>query len=244
MSLSSSLSSSRDPILMLSSPSNSNCWPLSWKSNKSKGAADYHQSPSTKRPFITTATGTTPWQQKCKTIANNKCNSNYDTSWSPNKLPIDVRDELDAYVLTADVPGVDKKHIIVEVGPSKGDWRCGGYITITVKRKSYKKEKEEEGEENGDDVDKMELESRYIRRERWSGRLCRKVELPEGVQKEDVSARLKGGVLVVVMEKKEEAKVKRVDVKEKKDGGREEGKKGWEGGEGPPLQWTASLDDV
>jgi HSP20 family molecular chaperone IbpA len=147
---------------------------------------------------------------------------------------------LDAYILTADVPGVDKKHIIVEVGPSKGDWKCG-YIIITVKRKSHKKEKEEDEKGNGDDNKKMELESRYIRRERWSGRLCRKVALPEGVDKEEISARLKGGVLTVVMEKKEEAKAKRVDVKEEKDGGREEREKGGEGGEGPPLQWT--LDD-
>ncbi len=98
--------------------------------------------------------------------------------------PVDVYEEGEALVLKAELPGLKKEEINVEI--------AGHVVTI-----SGKKEKEER-------VEKKD----YHRYERASGSFSRSVTLPAEVQLDKVTAQLKDGVLEVRAPKTEAAKAK------------------------------------
>ena len=103
---------------------------------------------------------------------------------------VDVIEKDDEFVIRADIPGVDKKDIKVDV---KGD-----ILDITAERKDEKEEKE-----NG-----------YIRKERYYSKFHRSINLPTEVFPEKTEATFKDGVLELKMPKVEEVgKVKRIEVK-------------------------------
>jgi HSP20 family protein len=102
---------------------------------------------------------------------------------------VDVYEEKDEVVVKAELPGLDKKDIEVNISDSK--------LTL----KGEKKKEEEVKEEN------------YYRRERSYGAFLRSVELPTGVQADKVKASFKNGVLEVRVPKTEEAKTKTIKVK-------------------------------
>jgi HSP20 family protein len=102
---------------------------------------------------------------------------------------VDVYEEKDEVVVKAELPGLDKKDIEVNISDSE--------LTL----KGQKKKEEEIEKEN------------YYRRERSYGAFLRSVELPTDVQADKVKASFKNGILEVRVPKTEEAKTKTIKVK-------------------------------
>ena len=87
-------------------------------------------------------------------------------------MKVDVKDEGDRYTLEADMPGVSKDDLKVEV--------ANGTLTICA---DYDEKKEEKGEDD-----------KYVYRERRCGSICRSFNV-EGIREEDITAEFKDGVL-------------------------------------------------
>ena len=104
---------------------------------------------------------------------------------------MDVAETDDAVIVKAEVPGVDPKDIEVTL--------TGGVLTI-------KGEKREEKEEKG---------KRTHRIERAYGAFSRSIDLPEGVDPDNITAECKDGVLTVTLPKKPEAKARQIKVEVK-----------------------------
>ncbi|HXV85025.1 MAG TPA: Hsp20/alpha crystallin family protein [Candidatus Binatia bacterium] len=102
---------------------------------------------------------------------------------------VDVYEEKDEIVVKAELPGMDKNDIEVNLSDSQ----------LTLKGEKKKEEKIEE--EN------------YFRSERSHGAFLRSVELSTDVQADKVKAAFKNGILEVRLPKTEEAKAKEIKVK-------------------------------
>ena len=102
---------------------------------------------------------------------------------------VDVYEEKDDIVVKAELPGLDKNHIEVNISDSE--------LTL----KGEKKKEEKIDEEN------------YYRCERSYGAFLRSVELPTSVQADKVKASFKNGILEIRLPKTEEAKTKEIKVK-------------------------------
>ncbi|HVO95403.1 MAG TPA: Hsp20/alpha crystallin family protein [Terriglobales bacterium] len=102
---------------------------------------------------------------------------------------LDMFEEKDDIVVKAEIPGMDKDNIEVNLTDH----------TLTIK--GEKKKEEEIKEEN------------YYRTERSYGAFIRSVELPREVHADKVKATFKNGVLEIRMPKTEEAKAKEIKVK-------------------------------
>jgi HSP20 family protein len=104
--------------------------------------------------------------------------------WVP---PVDIEETEDAWVVEADVPGVDRRDINVEVRDSE--------LTIS-------------GE-----IKEQERRGVLRRRTRRRGRFEYRVTLPAGADREGIDASLDEGVLRVRIPKSEESRPRRIDVK-------------------------------
>lgn len=102
---------------------------------------------------------------------------------------VDLFEEKDDIVVKAEIPGMDKDNINVNLSDH----------TLTIK--GEKKKEEEVKEEN------------YYRSERSYGSFVRTLELPKDVHADKVKATFKNGVLEVRMPKTEEAKAREIKVK-------------------------------
>jgi HSP20 family protein len=102
---------------------------------------------------------------------------------------IDIKDKGDKIVVAADIPGVDKGDISINI---RGDM-----LEISAEKKEEKEEKEEG----------------YIRRERSYKKFYRALPLPAEVDKDKVDATLKDGVLRIEMPKIPGEEVKKIEVK-------------------------------
>ena len=102
---------------------------------------------------------------------------------------VDVFEEKDDIVVKAELPGIEKDNIDVNLTDR----------TLTIK--GEKKKEEDIKEEN------------YYRAERSYGSFLRTLELPNEVRAEKVKATFNNGILEVRMPKTEEAKAKEVKVK-------------------------------
>ena len=103
---------------------------------------------------------------------------------------VDVKDEGDHYQLEAELPGVDKDHVHIDVE--------NGVMTISA-------ETDESREENRDS---------YVYRERRTGSMRRAFNL-EGIEEDGISAACKDGVLTLTLPKKAETPVpaaKRIEI--------------------------------
>lgn len=107
------------------------------------------------------------------------------TFWSPS---VDIYETDENIVLKAELPGVDKKEVSVEVKDN------------TLILKGERKREKEVKEEN------------YHRVERSFGTFMRSFSLPVTVKQDQVKAKFKDGVLEVTLPKSEEAKPKQVKV--------------------------------
>ena len=101
----------------------------------------------------------------------------------------EVKENKDAYVFKADLPGVKENDLDVTL--------TGNRLTVAGKRES---EKEDKGD-------------RYYTVERTYGSFSRSFTLPDGIEGDKVHAALEHGVLTLTVPKKPEAVGKRIDVK-------------------------------
>lgn len=102
---------------------------------------------------------------------------------------LDVYEEKDAVVVKAELPGMKKEDVEVNL--------AGENLTIKGEKKEDKEVKEED----------------YYRRERSYGSFLRTVALPCEVKSDEIKASFKDGVLEVRMPKTEDAKKKSIAVK-------------------------------
>jgi HSP20 family protein len=103
--------------------------------------------------------------------------------WSP---PIDLREERDAFVLTAEVPGVRRDDLVIRVE--------GGIVTLEGRRPLEK------------------VARSALRIERPYGSFSRAIHLPGPVEESRVSARLHLGVLEVVLPRSTGARARSIKV--------------------------------
>ena len=94
-------------------------------------------------------------------------------------LPIDIQEEESEYIITADLPGVQKEEINI-----RGD---DNQVEISAESEHELKEENE----------------KYIRRERRSRTFRRTVNWPQPVDAETISAEYSEGVLTITAEKQE-----------------------------------------
>ena len=112
--------------------------------------------------------------------------SNVVTSdWTP---AVDIKEDDNAYLLIADIPGVDPKDIEIHME--------NGILTIKGERESEKKT-----ERKG-----------YKRIEREHGIFYRRFTMPDGVNADGIEATNKNGVLTVTIPKQETAQPRRITV--------------------------------
>jgi HSP20 family protein len=102
---------------------------------------------------------------------------------------VEVADTKDTVVVKAQVPGMSKDDIQVDITDD----------ALTLKGE-VKEEKEEEG-------------THYYRREFQYGTFSRTIPLPAAVQSEQAKAQMTNGVLEIVIPKSEQAKVKTIPIK-------------------------------
>jgi HSP20 family protein len=110
----------------------------------------------------------------------------WDTSVA---MPIDIEEKEDHYLIKASVPGFTPDDLKIEVED--------GVLVIRAER-----EADEEQEENG-----------WYLRERYAGRLERRLRLGNDIDAENIEAELEHGVLTLTLSKVEEAKPKLIEVK-------------------------------
>ena len=108
-------------------------------------------------------------------------------AWAPD---VDLKETDHAYVLKADLPGMNKDDISVSVEE--------GVVTLRGERR-HEEEKTEDGG--------------YHRIERRYGSFQRAFRIPGGVDSDKVTAEYKNGVLELTLPKREEVKPKQIDVK-------------------------------
>lgn len=103
---------------------------------------------------------------------------------------IDIREREHDYLVSADMPGVKKDNIDVQIE--------NGVLTVTgeVERNSEEKEGE-----------------RLLRQERYYGKYVRSLRLGKQINSDKIEASLKDGVLELTLPKAEEVKPKKVAIK-------------------------------
>jgi HSP20 family protein len=107
------------------------------------------------------------------------------SDWVP---AVDIREENERYVIHADVPGVNPADIEVDM--------VDGVLSIKGQRKS-ESEEEREG---------------YKRMERVRGSFFRRFSLPDTVDADSISAKVRDGVLEIVIPKQEKVQPRRIQV--------------------------------
>lgn len=117
---------------------------------------------------------------------SNSAMSTEHGQWAP---PVDIRETDDAVVVHAELPGIDKKDVKLEVKD--------GVLTISGERR-YEKDVKEEN---------------VHRIERSYGSFTRSFSLPTNIDDaEKVNAEMKDGVLTVRLPKREGAKPKAIEI--------------------------------
>ena len=105
--------------------------------------------------------------------------------WNP---AVDIYEDADNIVITAELPGIDKEDIVVDL---KDD-----VLSLRGER-TYQNEVKED---------------HYYRKERAYGSFSRKFTLPAGMDPETIKADYQNGVLTVTLPKPEERKPKQITV--------------------------------
>jgi|AntRauTorckE6833_2_1112554.scaffolds.fasta_scaffold51281_1 HSP20 family protein len=106
-------------------------------------------------------------------------------AWKPSS---DIYETNDAIVIEAELPGLKKDDVNVEINDN------------VLSIKGERKEEDEQSEDN------------YYRRERFIGKFHRAFTLPMDVDTEKISAKFKDGVLHLEIPKPEERKPKKINV--------------------------------
>ncbi|MBF0298029.1 MAG: Hsp20/alpha crystallin family protein [Oligoflexia bacterium] len=111
-------------------------------------------------------------------------NSHY---WQPR---VDLHEEKDKYILTADLPGLNQKDVKIEFDD--------GVLTLSGERSSEKEK----------DDDKYN----YYYSERIYGKFERSFNFGNNIDADNIKASMKNGILNVEMNKKEPKKVKLINI--------------------------------
>ena len=98
-----------------------------------------------------------------------------------NLMKTDIRETDTNYELAIDLPGFKKDEIHIELK--------NGYLTISAAK--------------GLDKDEKAPEGKYIRQERYTGACSRSFYVGKEVEKEDIKAEFKHGILTLFVPKKE-----------------------------------------
>lgn len=101
----------------------------------------------------------------------------------------DVREENDRYILEVELPGMTEKDIDVRVEEN--------LLTVSSKKEEQKEEKK----------------GGYIMKERKAMAFKRSFVLPNDVDKDRIKAKFRNGLLELVIDKKEEAKPRSIEIK-------------------------------
>lgn len=102
-------------------------------------------------------------------------------------FPFDIEETETAYQLTADLPGLEKSDIGIDLHENT--------LTISAERK-----------------EERDTDGRSIWRERASGKLSRTVQLPQAVDPDNVKATYINGVLQLTMQKLAATKTRKISV--------------------------------
>ena len=115
------------------------------------------------------------------------------SGWEPGAFApcFDVKENAEAYVLQADLPGIAQKDLKVTL--------TGNRLSVSGKREQEQKREEEQ----------------HYAVERSYGSFNRSFTLPEGIDASKVHAELKDGVLTLMLPKRPEVKAKEVTIKVK-----------------------------
>jgi HSP20 family protein len=117
--------------------------------------------------------------------------NDFTGSFGGTRMPaVDVREEDDRYVLEAELPGMTEKDIEVKVEDT--------LLTIA----SRHEEKRDEEQRNG-----------YIIRERSRTEFKRSFVLPKDVDRDNIHATFRNGLLELTLAKKPEAQPKSIEIK-------------------------------
>jgi HSP20 family protein len=108
-------------------------------------------------------------------------------AWVP---PVDIHEEKDRIVITAELPGFRENEISITTE--------NGMLSVSGERKFEK-------EENG---------KNYHRVERSYGRFARSFSLPNNVDREKIQAKFENGLLQVELPKREDAKPRTIKITE------------------------------
>ena len=95
-------------------------------------------------------------------------------------MKTDIREKDDNYEVSIDLPGFKKEEITVELE--------NGYLTINAAK--------------GLDRDENDKKGKLIRQERYAGSMTRSFYIGENVEKEDIEATYRHGVLTLTVPKK------------------------------------------
>ncbi len=123
-----------------------------------------------------------------RSIFNDLVDENFDRSLSKWYPAVDVLEGKDSYLIRAELPGMKREDIKVEVKD--------GTLVLSGERKS---EKPAEGVE-------------YRHAERINAKFWRSFSLPETVKQESIEATYKDGVLEIRVPKVEKAKPRQIEI--------------------------------
>ena len=105
--------------------------------------------------------------------------------WMP---AVDIREDEDRYVLTADLPGIDRKDVEITVDD--------GVLSFKGQRTTVAEE----------------VQDNYRRRERTQGEFLRQFTLPETADLDNISASARDGVLEIVIPKQTRQQPQKITV--------------------------------
>lgn len=114
-----------------------------------------------------------------------KATASQERDWAP---AVDIREEESRYLLSADIPGVERENIEITLED--------GVLILKGERRG-------ETPTNGQD---------YRRKERMHGTFMRRFSLPETVDTQNISATVKDGVLSVVIPKQAKPQPTRITI--------------------------------
>lgn len=113
----------------------------------------------------------------------------FDVSAQAPEMRVDVKENADNYAVLAELPGVAKEDIHVNID--------GQLVSISAERKQEKETKDGE---------------RVLRTERYFGKVSRSFQLGQEVDESQASAKFTDGVLELVLPKKAPAQAKRLTI--------------------------------
>lgn len=116
---------------------------------------------------------------------------------------VDIREDADHIYVEADLPGFRKEDINLSLEQ--------GVLSISAERREEVTMPSRPGQQ-GQQAKEGQKEGDYLLRERRIERFNRSFTLPSNVNEQSVQAKLENGVLKITIDKREEAKPKRIQV--------------------------------